>query len=459
MFTTGEYKGHPTVSVSVNGSKPFTFGLNKAAAVIAHIDDIKAWYDEQNSKSTMDMIACNDCGESWMWASDMPDMPDKPSTPTETLCPACKDANEELVEKYPLAGVELLDLNGVLQLPAGKVNKPRSKRGRPTNTTKNDRFCQKRISEWTFKDSATKQILDDGTIEVFSKIILKRSTYEKFKLFCAEHKGNERTTRNEHVLNWNDANKPDKHYSIKWNWKTCKGQLAICDETAPAKAARKAERQEEEKAEAKPTPHSGQMLATRDVIGPKHQGMAKVVENGGPLELKIQDPRTAEQIEAAQTALERELNYELPGMDDVKEVKTYKLPSSLKYPDKARRSFTEAYWRHLCNPENNPMPVANSYGVKSAAKLQRTIEREFDVMEARELDKDGIRIPPLPHQLKMYTKANREFAVKYWEWMWDNDIMEPPNPYPDVKPRDEGRIIEICEKAKIKIDNAAFGPN
>lgn len=116
MFTTSEWKGNPTVVVSQAGGRSFTFGKAKIGAILANLDQVRAWYEAETASETMDTITCHECGEPWMWASDMPEMPYKPSTPEETLCNACKDANVELVGRYPLAGVELPDMS-VPQLP------------------------------------------------------------------------------------------------------------------------------------------------------------------------------------------------------------------------------------------------------------------------------------------------------------------------------------------------------
>lgn len=46
--TVGEYKGNAIISLPVSGSTkyPFTFGLNKARAILEYIDDIKKFVDD-----------------------------------------------------------------------------------------------------------------------------------------------------------------------------------------------------------------------------------------------------------------------------------------------------------------------------------------------------------------------------------------------------------------------------
>lgn len=46
--TVGEYKGNAIISLPVSGSTkyPFTFGLNKAKAIIEYLDDIKKFVDD-----------------------------------------------------------------------------------------------------------------------------------------------------------------------------------------------------------------------------------------------------------------------------------------------------------------------------------------------------------------------------------------------------------------------------
>lgn len=48
--TVGEYKGNAIISLPVAGSTkyPFTFGLNKAKAILEFIDDIKKFVEENH---------------------------------------------------------------------------------------------------------------------------------------------------------------------------------------------------------------------------------------------------------------------------------------------------------------------------------------------------------------------------------------------------------------------------
>ena len=48
--TVGEYKGNAIISLPVAGSTkyPFTFGLNKAKAVLEYLDDIKKFVEDND---------------------------------------------------------------------------------------------------------------------------------------------------------------------------------------------------------------------------------------------------------------------------------------------------------------------------------------------------------------------------------------------------------------------------
>ena len=50
--TVGEYKGNAIISLPVSGSTkyPFTFGLNKAKAVLEYLDDIKKFVEENDKQ-------------------------------------------------------------------------------------------------------------------------------------------------------------------------------------------------------------------------------------------------------------------------------------------------------------------------------------------------------------------------------------------------------------------------
>jgi len=49
--SVGEYKGKAIISLPVAGSTkyPFTFGLNKAKAILEYIDDIKKFVEDNDS--------------------------------------------------------------------------------------------------------------------------------------------------------------------------------------------------------------------------------------------------------------------------------------------------------------------------------------------------------------------------------------------------------------------------
>ena len=49
--TLGEYKGHKTLSLAAEGMEnsrfpPFSFGVNKARLILAHLDEIKKFVEE-----------------------------------------------------------------------------------------------------------------------------------------------------------------------------------------------------------------------------------------------------------------------------------------------------------------------------------------------------------------------------------------------------------------------------
>ncbi|MBK8946719.1 MAG: hypothetical protein IPM32_15805 [Ignavibacteriae bacterium] len=50
--TVGEYKGNAIISLPVAGSTkyPFTFGLNKAKAILEYLDDIKKFVEDNDKK-------------------------------------------------------------------------------------------------------------------------------------------------------------------------------------------------------------------------------------------------------------------------------------------------------------------------------------------------------------------------------------------------------------------------
>lgn len=324
MFTTSEFKGHPVVTVGQIGGRSFTFGKAKIGAILANLAEVQQWYNEQTNAETFVVITCHECGADWAWASDMPNHPYKPETPIETLCNACKDANRELVGRYPLAGVELLDLNSVLQLPAGepKTTTP-AKEARPRVQTKEAQQAGKKIAEYLQRDSMKETRHDDGTIEQRVLVTFRRSTYNKIKLLCAELRGKEdfidgRTT-GKYRLNWHI-----KHisYLVLWDPHNGKADVRRTDYSRPDKAEQNKPRKKSGLQLAVGTmgpvapKRKGQMFSDRETLGPKHQGNAALIEHGQPLELKVQDPRTDEEREADQRKAEEAQNYTLPGMGD-----------------------------------------------------------------------------------------------------------------------------------------------
>jgi len=50
--TVGEYKGNAIISLPVSGSTkyPFTFGLNKAKAVLEYFEDIKKFVEDNDKQ-------------------------------------------------------------------------------------------------------------------------------------------------------------------------------------------------------------------------------------------------------------------------------------------------------------------------------------------------------------------------------------------------------------------------
>lgn len=52
MFTVGEFKGNPVITLKQNEDDPygFTFGLTKAKLVLEHIEDVRKFYEENKDK-------------------------------------------------------------------------------------------------------------------------------------------------------------------------------------------------------------------------------------------------------------------------------------------------------------------------------------------------------------------------------------------------------------------------
>jgi len=50
--TIGEFKGNAIIQLPVSGSTryPFTFGFNKAKAILEYLDDIKKFVDQEEAK-------------------------------------------------------------------------------------------------------------------------------------------------------------------------------------------------------------------------------------------------------------------------------------------------------------------------------------------------------------------------------------------------------------------------
>ena len=50
--TIGEFKGNAIIQLPVSGSTryPFTFGFNKAKAIMEYLDDIKKFVDQEEAK-------------------------------------------------------------------------------------------------------------------------------------------------------------------------------------------------------------------------------------------------------------------------------------------------------------------------------------------------------------------------------------------------------------------------
>jgi hypothetical protein len=47
----GSWEGKPTISVPMGNGKPFTFGVEKAAAIIKHLEAVKAFNTKHPSKA------------------------------------------------------------------------------------------------------------------------------------------------------------------------------------------------------------------------------------------------------------------------------------------------------------------------------------------------------------------------------------------------------------------------
>ncbi|HRY28674.1 MAG TPA: hypothetical protein P5079_01405 [Elusimicrobiota bacterium] len=53
MFTIGEFKGNPTITLkqSEEDAYGFTFGLTKAKLILDHFEDIKRFYEQNLNKA------------------------------------------------------------------------------------------------------------------------------------------------------------------------------------------------------------------------------------------------------------------------------------------------------------------------------------------------------------------------------------------------------------------------
>ena len=47
----GEYEGKPTISIPLASGRPFSFGVEKAAAIVKHIEAVKAWSAKHPSQA------------------------------------------------------------------------------------------------------------------------------------------------------------------------------------------------------------------------------------------------------------------------------------------------------------------------------------------------------------------------------------------------------------------------
>jgi hypothetical protein len=49
VTTRGTFKGNPTISMQLSKGFPFTFGLDKARAILANVDDIRRFVAEHDN--------------------------------------------------------------------------------------------------------------------------------------------------------------------------------------------------------------------------------------------------------------------------------------------------------------------------------------------------------------------------------------------------------------------------
>ena len=50
----GEYKGKPILILNPDDRFPFSFGLSKARLILQHLDDIRAFVEQNDKKTAMD---------------------------------------------------------------------------------------------------------------------------------------------------------------------------------------------------------------------------------------------------------------------------------------------------------------------------------------------------------------------------------------------------------------------
>jgi hypothetical protein len=256
MIEYSEYKGYPIIKVTAANSKTsIRFGTAKAMAILAHIDEIRAWVEQQNADELMHDVTCPDCGAAWVWAADMPEMPYAPKEfSADARCPMCKDADHELSVVYPLAGVEIV-LDTPPLLPANVPKTTPEKRAHERHEHRAE------LRMWAHQHRS-------GT----HRFPVVHEAY-RLPAVCGP------------------TTSPKK------------SGLILAPGTMPGSAVKCAKQ--------------GDMFTAREVqTRSKYQGLAAIVETGAQLELKAQDFRTAEEKEQDQIKAEAALNLALPGLDN-----------------------------------------------------------------------------------------------------------------------------------------------
>jgi len=339
MIEYSEYKGHPIIKVTAANSKTnISFGTAKAMAILAHVDEIRAWVAKNNESELSNEVDCPDCGATWIWASDMPDMPYAPKEySADARCPMCKDAERELIAKHPeaiaISGETIYhewetrsqDVRRHVQMTADELSAIHNYINAQDGTFLWSGWDERDIRAY-WDEYAVRYHLDytpDGTMHISKTNHPKRQdpfyqtmanmyglTIEQVQagyVRCEICGAVEKSDDGVGVYNCcKKCNPPkvDPMFATPSEPTSKKSALELKPGTMPGSTPQRNQKQ------------IGMFTARETVTfgGMKKAGMGAVVETGAPLELKCQDTRTAEEIAEDQRKAEEALNLTLPFM-------------------------------------------------------------------------------------------------------------------------------------------------